>query len=257
MAITQSRALAALRTSKKLYCAYSGATKMPYVTCDPGSFNDQVWIFSTEEGVKAFGMEKAKEKNLIAGMCVEKKDFMRLYSTFFSIGATSVMYCDEGQTVELELSALVKQADFSAMEPSKRPLFNPALQLCGLYFLQEMRRPVPIGEKPKIRELEEEMLVNLKRAEFLVPMEISEGEEKKISVPLLKNQKGDMMQPAFTDIMEMQKFAGKKKMRAVKVPFERLAGMLVPDAKYLIINPMGFSLPLSGEHLKKITESEL
>ncbi len=257
MAITQARALTALRTKERLFCAYSGATKMPYVTCDPESFNDQVWIFSTEEGVKAFGEEKAKEKIVIIGMRVENKDFMRMYSTFYSIGATTILYGDEGQTVEVELTSLVKQADFSKMEPSKRPLFNPALQLCGLYFMQEMRRPVPLGEKPGIHDLEEEMLVNLKRAEFLVPMEISSEENKRVSVPLLKNQKGDAMQPAFTDVMELQKFAGSKKMRAAKVPFEKLQGMLVQEAKVMIINPLGFSLPLTREQMKKIAESGL
>lgn len=30
----------------------------------------------------------------------------------------------------------------SKIEPTKRPLLNPTLQLSGLYFMQELRRPL-------------------------------------------------------------------------------------------------------------------
>ena len=74
---------------------------------------------------------------------------------------------------------------------------------------------------------------------------------------ILKHIPRSDMQPAFTDVMELQKFAGSKKMRAAKVPFEKLQGMLVQEAKVMIINPLGFSLPLTREQMKKIAESGL
>ena len=42
--------------------AYSQATKLPYVKCDEETFNDQAWIFSTEEGIKEFGKKMLEEK---------------------------------------------------------------------------------------------------------------------------------------------------------------------------------------------------
>ena len=37
---------------KRQFVAYSQATKLPYVTCDEETYNDQAWIFATEEGIK-------------------------------------------------------------------------------------------------------------------------------------------------------------------------------------------------------------
>ena len=43
--------------------AYSQATKLPYVPVDEESFNDQAWVFSTEEGIKEFGKKNWKIKS--------------------------------------------------------------------------------------------------------------------------------------------------------------------------------------------------
>ena len=58
-------------------------TKLPYVTCGEETFNDQVWFFAEEEGVKEFGQKKLEEKILLMGMKYEKKDFPRIVRTAF------------------------------------------------------------------------------------------------------------------------------------------------------------------------------
>ena len=49
----------------------------------------------------------------------------------------------------------------SKIEPAKRPLLNPTLELSGIYFMQELRRPVEKDQHGNLRELEEELIVNL------------------------------------------------------------------------------------------------
>ncbi len=252
MPMTKQEAARQLQTRDFLYVAYAHATKLPYVTCDPVTYNDQIWVFSTEEGIKEFGREKLQEKIVLLGMRFERKDFNRLYATLYAIDVNEVVFVDGEERVCVELTSIARQADFSKLEPSKRPLFNPALQLCGIYFMQEVRRPLPQEERPNMRQQEEELIMNLRKALFLVPMEVSEEDPKKISVPYLKNKDGDMLQPAFTDVMELDRFAKGKKLKAAKVDFTRLPGLLLEQSKGIAINPMGINLVLTREQLNRI-----
>ena len=52
MGISKEEAIKELQTREEIFVAYSQATKLPYVKCDEETFNDQAWIFSTEEGIK-------------------------------------------------------------------------------------------------------------------------------------------------------------------------------------------------------------
>ena len=185
-------------------------------------------------------------------MRFEKKDFPRFYGTLYAIGVNSVVWNDGENQIEVEIDKIAKQADFSSLEPAKRPLLNPTLQLSGIYFMQELRRPVEKEQRKNLRELEEEFLVNLRKAEYLAAMEVNEEDPKKINIPYLKNKEGKVLQPVFTDVMEYEKFARGKKLRLVKVTFDKLPGLMIQQAENYVVNPMGFNLILSKEQINKI-----
>ena len=103
-----------------------------------------------------------------------------------------------------------------------------------------------------IRELAEEFLVNLRKAQFLVALDVDPNDPKKVNVPYLKDKKEQILQPAFTDVLELQKFMGQKKYRIVKVAFDKLPGMLIQQASAFVINPLGFNLPLTREQMKQL-----
>ena len=252
MGISKEEAVKALQTRDKLYVAYAQATKLPYVTCDEETFNDQAWIFATEEEIKEFGKKCLEDKILLMGMRYEKKDFPRLYGTFYAIGVNSVVWTEGEEKIEIELSDIAKQADMSKVEESKRPLFNPSLQLSGIYFMQELRRPVKKEERKNMREMEEEVLANIVKSSFLVAMATDENDPKKVNIPYLKNKEGKILQPVFSDVLEYEKFARGKKLRIAKIPFVKLADIMIQQAEALVINPMGFNLILNREQLKKI-----
>ena len=212
-----------------------------------------MWVFATEEEIKEFGKKKLGEKILLMGMKYEKKDYPRFYGTLYAIGVNSVVWVDGENKAEVDLTSIARQADFSQLEPKKQPLFNSTLQLSGIYFMQELRRPIKKEERTvNMREMEEELIVNLKKSEFLVAMATDPEEPKKVNIPYLKNKEGDILQPAFTDVMEFDKFARGKKLRAAKVPFAKLPGLLIGQAKAFVINPMGFNLILDREQLGRI-----
>lgn len=253
MAISEQDAIKELQTREVLFVAYSQATKLPYVICDEESFNDQVWVFATEEEIKEFGKKKLEDKILLMGMKCEKKDFPRFYGTLYAIGVNSVVWVDGENRMEVELAKIAKQADFSQLEPKKQPLFNSTLQLSGIYFMQELRRPLKKEERTtSLREMEEELIANLRKSEFLVAMATDPADATKVNIPYLKNKEGDILQPVFTDVMEFDKFAKGKQMRAAKVPFAKLPGLLINQAKAFVINPMGFNLILDRDQLGRI-----
>ena len=252
MGITEQEAIKELQTRDEIFVAYSQATKLPYVICDQESFNDQVWVFATEEEIKAFGKKKLEDKILLMGMKYEKKDYPRFYGTLYAIGVNSVVWVDGENQIEVELTRIARQADFSQLEPKKQPLFNSTLQLSGIYFMQELRRPVEQEEHKNLRALEEELIANLKKSHFLVAMERDEENPKKINIPYLKNKEGQILQPVFSDVMEFEKFAKGKKLRLAKIPFDKLPEILINQAEAMVFNPMGFNLILNKEQFKKI-----
>lgn len=252
MGMSIEEAVKQLQTRDNFFVAYSQTTKLPYVSCDEETFNDQAWIFATEEEIKEFGKKNLEKKILLMGMRYEKKDFPRFYGTLYAIGVNSVIWNDGEEHVEVEIEKIAKQADFSKLEPAKRPLLNPTLQLSGIYFMQELRRPIDQKEKTNLRDLEEEFLVNLRKSEYIAAIDVNEEDPKKINIPYLKSKEGKVLQPVFTDVMEYEKFARGKKLKMVKVPFAKLPELMIQQAENYVINPMGFNLILSKEQITKI-----
>ena len=252
MAISVEEAVKELQARETVFVAYAQTTRLPYVTCGEETYNDQVWFFADEESVKEFGKKKLEEKVLLMGMKYEKKDFPKMYGLMFAIGANSVIWNNGTEEIEIDLERIVRKPDFSQVEPAKRPLINSTLQLSGIYFMQELRRPVAKEEHKNLRELEEELIVNLKKSQFLVAMEVDKENPKKINVPYLKNKEGQILQPVFSDVMEYEKFARGKKFRLAKIPFAKLPEILNTQAEAMVFNPLGFNLILNKEQFKNI-----
>ena len=252
MAISVEEAVKELQARETVFVAYAQTTRLPYVTCGEETYNDQVWFFADEERVKEFGKKKLEEKVLLMGMKYEKKDFPKMYGLMFAIGANSVIWNNGTEEIEIDLERIVRKPDLSQVEPAKRPLINSTLQLSGIYFMQELRRPVAKEEHKNLRELEEELIVNLKKSQFLVAMEVDKENPKKINVPYLKNKEGQILQPVFSDVMEYEKFARGKKFRLAKIPFAKLPEILNTQAEAMVFNPLGFNLILNKEQFKKI-----
>lgn len=252
MGISKEQAVKELQNRDMVYVAYSQVTKLPYVTCAEETFNDQAWVFSTEEGIKEYGKKLLDDKILLMGMRYEKKDYPRFYGTLYAIGVNTVVWVDGEEMVEVDLSNIAKQTDMSKLPPEKRPLLNPSLQLSGIYFMQELRRPIPQEERKNMREMEEELLANLRKSQFLMAMEVSETEPQKVNIPFLKDKKDQILQPVFSDIMELEKFTKGKKMRIAKLPFAKLPEVMLEQAVAYVVNPMGFNLVLNKDQIKKI-----
>lgn len=75
---------------------------------------------------------------------------------------------------------IVRKPDLSQMEPAKRPLINPTLQLSGIYFMQELRRPVEKRRTQKFKSTGRGTDCKSEKSHFLVAMERDEENPKKL-----------------------------------------------------------------------------
>ena len=62
--------------------------------------------------------------------------------------------------------------DYNKLPEKQRPILNPQLQLSAIYFLQELRKPGVEPDKEALKELEEEMSVDLVKSTYLMPVEV-------------------------------------------------------------------------------------
>lgn len=262
MAVDKKFLVKSVQKKESMIVAYCGFTNMPFIVCDPESYNDQVWIFDTEKQLQDFAKPYTEKKILLKGVKYPNKNFLGFFSTLFAIGVNELVFVGENGREFLGLEELVRRPDYSKLPKEQQPIFNPQLQLTGLYFMQEASRPIPNEEKPGLKELEEELAVNLMKARYVVPIELLEGPEsdieklknKKYRLPVLKHKNGDILQPIFTDPTELAKFNKENKFRALSVPYDNLVKILSKEAKGYILNPAGFHIAMPRELLNGLSK---
>ena len=63
MGVDKSDVLKKMREAEAIYVLMSDCTRMPFVVCDPETYDDQVLIFFSEEEAMKGGQEFLKEGN--------------------------------------------------------------------------------------------------------------------------------------------------------------------------------------------------
>lgn len=262
MAVDKSFLIRSIQKKEQIIVAYCAYTNMPFVVCDPESFNDQVWIFDTEEQLQAFAKPYTEKKVLLKGIKYPNKAMLPFFAMLFNIGVNELVFVNESERETIELTELVRRPDYSKLPKEKQPLMNSALQLTGLYFMQEASRPVPNEEKESLADLEEELAANMVKARYIVPIEFLEGPEsdaeklknRKYRLPILKNKNEDIFQPIFTDQTELAKFNRENKYKALVMPFANLVKLSVKDSKGYMLNPGGFHIAMPTQLLNGLVK---
>ncbi len=257
MTVDKTFLIRSIQKREEMIVAYCAYTNMPFVICDPETFNDQVWIFEDEKRLQEFAKPYTEKKILLKGLKYPNKAFLGFFSMLYTIGVNELVFVGEAGEERLALEDLVKKPDYSRLPKEQQTISNPTLHLTGLYFMQEASRPIPNEEKTELKDLEEELAANLVKARYIVPIELLEGPEsdteklknRKYRLPVLKNKNDEMMQPIFTDTNELAKFNRENKFKALAVPFANLSKLLAKDSKGYLLNPSGFHIAMPKELL--------
>lgn len=248
---------------KDTFVVFSQGTRLPFVTCDPETFNDQIWVFVEEEKAKKFAEQRQKEhQDFLMIAKLDNPQLLQFYSSLYTLGVNEIVFTEEDDETRLPLENLVHQPDYESVPEEKRPILNPQVQLTGIYFMQELHRKKPNNEKPKLHELEEEMVANIARSKFIFAIEIK-GEENKdktelkgsdIQIPCVKNKEGKMFQPIFTDPAEYAKFSRGRNFRASIVQFSDVEKILGNNIEGIVINPLSLNVIILKSRIAGLLE---
>ena len=263
MAIDNHFLLKKVLQKDQLIAAFCASTNMPFVYCDPVSYEDQVWVFSDEAGFREFAERFAGRKIPMRGVSVKKNAYPGFFASLMPIGITQVVFTENGANAAIPLEQFVKRQDLSSIPEARRPLENPALQLTALYLMQEARRQVPNNEKDDFQSLNEEFLVNLARSRFMMPVEIMKGpgtpgeklRKGQVGFVNLNLKNGDIYRPIFSDAFEFNKFKQKKNLQSLTLPFAGLKQAMPKDVKGYILNPAGCSIVITAQLIDQVMQN--
>ena len=222
--------LQSLRTPGELYVIMSGATKLPFVVCNPETFDDEILLYHREEDAK----NKAKE--------LTEAHYTSLY--LMGVNGLSVNVGTD-QEKRVQLKDLVVRQNMKEAGEGKMIVENPEMHLTAIYLMQELRHQTGGEVTDQIKELQEELLAHYQKGTFLISVQ-EDGQ-----IPVLKQKDGSMYQPIFTDILEFRRFAGDKKLKMLAIPSAKIPEALIPDARGVVINPLGVNVQLTVHRPKK------
>ena len=262
MTVDNSFVIKKLLKKTAFFAAFSVGSNMPYVVCDAETFNDRTWIFDSEELLKKFAAEKAKEKIAIKGVKYPQKAFRTYIQTLHMCGINELVYQEEGRENILEPEKIDAKPNYDNLPRERRPLVNEAIQLTGMYFAQESTRPADVQDEERLEEYQEELASNMLRATYLLPVIFKEGEgtpqekikNKQYTIPRVKMGESDYYIPVVSDAMELQKFAAGKPMAALPMNFSGLAKTLSGEVKGYMLNPAGYHLVMTKELLETLPQ---
>ena len=238
MAIDNKFAIKKLEKLEEAWAVFSPLTRLPYVACDPETFDDQIYLFAEEEACREFIKNLGEEKIPASVLKIPQAQLNGFLNSLYALDVNAVLAA------------------------SKIPVMNPALTLTMIYFLQELRRPVQ-HDMAKLHELEEEMIVNLVKSSFILGIETINDEEntdpekvniKNVRIPFVKTKEGDIYQPLYSDFSEFRKYTARnpKKQRMSVLSLRQLPQFLVKESKGYVLNPAGVNLVLTADQLKRI-----
>lgn len=255
--MTQNELLQRLPKIDGVYIIFSTATRCPYLVCNSETFDDEAMICMTEEIAKAKVEELRGQEIPVNQARIDQTKMLGFFNEFFAFGINAVRFIDENEEICIQLDDIIKRGDMSKLPENKRPIENPILQLSMLYFTQEVR--MKNRDMKKVHELEEEMVANVRKSKFLVPIqeadEVNSEGKKEIKLMVLNAKDKDPAIPIFTDTFTMAHFLGKNSSKAVTLNIEQLLELNIPDnTRGFLINPNGAGLLLNKEQLGRIVK---
>lgn len=229
-----------IRTGEELYAVMSLCTQMPFVYCDPETFDDEVFIYFNKDGANKGARWLLEGKNPIQLAKIDKKSRLAFFTSLLPMGVNAVSV-DKGLPgeTEFQLNQLIHRQEEGQMPEGQIRIENPELHLTSLYFAQGLRKEVDSEGKlsKELKELNEELTAHFCRGKYIIAVEEGKG--------IVRLQKDNTSyQPVFTDIREFQKFNREKKYGAAVIEYEKIKEILTPETKGVAVNPFGANILL-------------
>lgn len=158
MGVDKSDVLKKMREAEAIYVLMSDCTRMPFVVCDPETYDDQVLIFFSEEEAMKGGQEFLKEGNPLKIFNIENKYMLPFYSSLFPAGVNGMWVGkDTEEEIKLQLTELVRRPE---QKPGEEPIENPSFQITAMYFMQKARKQKEMKITEDMKDLQEELMAH-------------------------------------------------------------------------------------------------
>ena len=235
-----------------IFCNYS---RMPYVECDTEDFTDKTFLFTDADKAKEFCDFYKEKKQLLSTYTIPQNALKSFFSAMITDGIDMVCIQDE-ETMTLPISKLITRV---LKEGASQPVENPALQLSIMYFLQTVQIAETPEEKEESRRLEEEMMVNIARATYLVPFseigEVDAEGNQQINLINLQNKNGETFIPLFTDLDEYHKIKPSEKQTSLlSMGFKQIRGTKLTNVNGFVINPGSSNIQLTPQNIAAVDQ---
>ena len=151
--------------------------------------------------------------------------------------------------ISIALASLSGASGFSFETLGKPVVLNPELVLTAAYFAQGKAGAQEKQNNEELRDLEEEMIVNLLRGKVFVPVQMLEGQTEmkpeNMRFPLIKLSNGKMFQPVCSDNNELARFSvGQERIRGLVIEGKNIKNVLVKEADGVLLNPKTVKLAI-------------
>ena len=186
------------------------------------------------------------QKYLTAVAKLEDRQLLGFYTGLYTMGVNclAVNYGTNTQII-IQLTELVVRKDPAGLPEGKKSSGKSGSPSdSDLFYAGDApsEKPQPTDE---LKELQEELLAHYSKGSYIIAVQPDN------QIPVLKLKNGDVYQPVFTDILELQKFIKGKKMRTAVIAAEKIPDILVGEAKGVVLNPMGVNVQLNVARKKK------
>mgnify|MGYP000193444669 CR=1 FL=1 len=124
-----------LREAEDIYVIYSACTNMPFVYCDPETYDDEVILFDSEEEAKKQADRMLDAKIPVRLVNVKKEHRLEFFTGLFPMGVNCILVCTGEEKVQVQLNDLVIRTAEEDLPEDEPRIENPELHLTALYFV--------------------------------------------------------------------------------------------------------------------------
>ena len=137
---------------------------MPYVFCDPETFDDEIFVFLKLDDAQAAAKSLAEEKEPVSLVKVENKQLLHFFSNLYTMGVNCVVVDQNKEQEErLQLQEIVHRAEEKELPDGKVRVENPELVLTALYLMQKTQRLRLREGEQEIKDLRDEVMAFFQR----------------------------------------------------------------------------------------------
>ena len=222
--------------AEKLYGIMSLATKLPFISANEKTADNEIFLFDALEYAYTPLKKLKDDGNTVDIFEVDKATRMPFFALLCTVGITSIIFNAESEEEDRVPLNLFVKSPKELPETGQDWFENPELQLKAAYFMQdEARNKVSdvLGKK------QEEITKIFNEGTFLVIYNET-GE-----LPVVRFEDHTRYVPVFTDLFAARQFATDGQVKLGALPGDKIPSILPPETEGVIINPNTLCLRLN------------